>query len=213
VKYIVDCITQFIYNRPLIVTKRANSIRLEFPFVPSHEVANVAIILPLLTLVLGAGLIRVMMTFCIPQVISGYYFLDLENQFDLVMRIFNLIIIIALSIAFPIVFWQAFWRGILTRCILTFEASELVIGEQLLGRYYEKHRIAKQDLPPLRPNQSTIPTPETQVFYTIHRGKDVIIARWLPPMSMSTIQLIYDRYRTSSSFVEFYRDTEEIDLP
>jgi hypothetical protein len=200
---------KWIHDRFLTITKRSDSIELQFPVTPPQEMERSWFILIIFVLFINYGII------CIASlIISGLptYFSGLETPQEWAMQIFSITIGIMVVICGPWFLWQTIIRNLFLWQVVNFQHDKLIVGEKLFGRYRNKVEIDKAALQDLRESQNSLTTlPGNTVSYIQHTGKDVMLARFLLPSKMAVIQEVYDRYRTNN-FESFYQDTDPLNL-
>jgi hypothetical protein len=202
---------KFISARPLTIDKPPDAIRLEFPLSPPQELEDSLVIVLLVFVIFFAfGFSHVgyvLVTDLGPRTLTGF-----EMTGEWAIQIFSLIFGSLLVTFGPWVIWQWGFRNLFVRRVMEFKPDRLIISDRLWGRDRPKIEIPKMDLQPLRESKGQTTFPGNKLFWLQHRGKDVMLARFLLSTGMASIQTTYDRYRTTN-FAEFYRDTESLNLP
>jgi hypothetical protein len=210
-KPIGGLLRKFIHDRPLTIDKPPDAIRLEFPLSPPQELEDSLVIVLLVFVIFFAfGFSRVgyvLVTDLGPRMLTGF-----EMTGEWAIQIYSLIFGSLLVTVGPWVIWQWGFRNLFVRRVMEFKPDRLIISDRLWGRDRPKIEIPKMDLQPLRESNGQTTFPGNKLFWLQHRGKDVMLARFLLSTGMASIQTTYDRYRTTN-FAEFYRDTESLNRP
>jgi hypothetical protein len=201
---------RFIHDRPLMIVKQTDTIRLEFPLSPPQELEESWLIALVFAMFCGYGFLGV--GYSLATNLGPSSFTGFEMTGEWAMQIYSLIFGSLLVTFGPWFLWQAILRNLFVRRVMEFKPDRLIISDRLWGRDRPKIEIPKMDLQPLRESKGQTTFPGNKLFWIQHRGKDVMLARFLLSTGMEAIQTTYDRYRTTN-FAEFYRDTESLNLP